>query len=208
MGVLKIWLLERGTPTQPADGCPPQWRTTLRENLTHHRTRINRLVLHSGYIWTASADETVKVHPYSSGEQSNESKRPIKPIQHPAGVKALLPLYVPSLDETYLFTASGDIIKSWDASDLEGEVKQRNEVDGHWHEVTLLKAWFTSPDVYIMSASLDGTIRRWKVNDLLTPKLAAEMTDSKGNSAARQSVLGGLTEEEERELDELLNGDD
>lgn len=111
----------------------------------------------------ASADETVKIHPDSSKEQSNRDNRPIKPIQHPVGVKALLPLYVPSLDETYLFTASGDIIRSWDTSDLNDKIEQRNEMDGHWHDVTLLKAWFTSPDLYIMSASLDGTIRRWKV---------------------------------------------
>jgi len=54
MGVLKIWLLERGTVAQPADGLPPRWRATLRENLTHHRTRINQLVLHDGHIWTGT----------------------------------------------------------------------------------------------------------------------------------------------------------
>jgi len=208
MGVLKIWLLERDDPTQLADGLPPRWRTTLREDLTHHRTRINQLVLHNGYIWTASADETVKIHPDSSKEQSNKDNRPIKPIQHPVGVKALLPLYVPSLDETYLFTASGDIIRSWDTSDLNDKIEQRNEMDGHWHDVTLLKAWFTSPDLYIMSASLDGTIRRWKVKDLLTPKQPGKMTDLGGGSAVLQRAPGELTEEEERELDELLNDDD
>ena len=115
----------------------------------------------------ASADETVKIHPYSSEGQGSEKKRPIKPIQHPTGVKALLPLYIPSLDETYLFTASGDIIRSWDTSDLDDKVEQRNEIDGHWHDVTLLKAWLASPDPYILSASLDGTIRRWKVKGIL-----------------------------------------
>jgi len=113
--------------------------------------------------FVASADDTVKIHPYSSEGQSGEKKRPIKPIQHPTGVKALLPLYIPSLDETHLFTASGDTIRSWDTSDLDDKVEQRNEIDGHWHDVTLLKAWFASPDPYILSASLDGTIRRWKV---------------------------------------------
>ena len=54
MGVLKVYLLERDTATQPADSLPPRWRTTLREDLTHHRTRINQLVLHSGYIWTGT----------------------------------------------------------------------------------------------------------------------------------------------------------
>ena len=181
MGVLKVHLLERGTRTQPVGGLPPRWRATLREDLTHHRTRINQLALHNGYIWTgmhppvntrcfapltvpvASADETVKIHPYSSENQSREKKRPTKQIQHPTGVKTLLPLYIPSLDETHLFTASGDVIRSWDTSDLDDQVEQRNEIDGHWHDVTLLKAWFVSPDPYILSASLDGTIRRWKL---------------------------------------------
>ena len=179
MGLLKIWLLERDKTT---DDVPPRWRTTLRENLTHHRTRINQMVLHNGYIWTgklllvearsyrgplivfaASADDTVKIHPHSFEGGGSEKRRPVKPIQHPTGVRGLLPLYIPELDETYLFTASGDIIRSWDTSDLEDRVEQRNEIDGHWHDVTLLKVWSTPSDLYILSASLDGTIRRWKV---------------------------------------------
>ncbi|KAF9793034.1 WD40 repeat-like protein [Thelephora terrestris] len=206
MGVLKIWLLERDT-TQATEGVPPRWRATLREDLTHHRTRINQLVLHNGYIWTASADETVKIHPHTPEGQGDGKKRPIKPILHPTGVKALLPLYIPSLDETYLFTASGDVIKSWDTSDLDDKIEQRNEVDGHWHDVTLLKAWYTSPDLYIMSASLDGTIRRWKVKDLLTPKPRGDMANLEG-TAVSQKAPAELTEEEERELDELMNDDD
>ena len=54
MGVLKVCLLERDTVAQPTDGLPPRWRITLREDLTHHRTRINQLVLHNGYIWTGA----------------------------------------------------------------------------------------------------------------------------------------------------------
>lgn len=54
MGVLTIWLLERGTLAQSTDGSPPRWRTTLRETLTHHRTRINQLVVYNGYIWTGT----------------------------------------------------------------------------------------------------------------------------------------------------------
>jgi hypothetical protein len=43
--------------------------------------------------------------------------------------------------------------------------------------------------------------------DLLTPKAAGEKADLGGNkhSAACRHVPGELTEEEERELDELLN---
>ena len=108
----------------------------------------------------------MKIHPYSSEGHGGEGKRPIEPIQHPTAVKALLPLYIPSLDETYLFTASGDIIRSWDTSDLNDKIEQRNEIDGHWHDVTLLKAWTASHDLYILSASLDGTIRRWKVKGI------------------------------------------
>lgn len=52
MGVLNVWLLERDKTAESADGLPPRWRTTLRENLTHHRTRINQLILHDGYVWT------------------------------------------------------------------------------------------------------------------------------------------------------------
>ena len=63
MGVLKIWLLERDTTSQSSDSIPPRWRATLREDLTHHRTRINQLVLHNGYIWTG-AILLVNPHPF------------------------------------------------------------------------------------------------------------------------------------------------
>ena len=124
------------------------------------------LVFVPSNCFVASADETVKILPYLPERQSGENKRSIKPIQHPTGVKALLPLWILSLDETYLFTASGDIIRSWDTSDLDDEVQQINVIDGHWHDVTLLKAWDAPSDIYILSASLDGTIRRWEVKGI------------------------------------------
>ena len=55
MGVLKVYFLERDTTVQPTDGLPPRWRTTLQEDLIHHRTRINQLILHNGYIWTGTS---------------------------------------------------------------------------------------------------------------------------------------------------------
>jgi len=58
MGVLKVWLLERDTTTQAPDDLPRRWRTVLQEDLTHHRTRINQLVLHDGYVWTGTRSLT------------------------------------------------------------------------------------------------------------------------------------------------------
>lgn len=48
MGVVKIWDLVKDND----NGRPPRWRSTLREQLDHHRTRINELLYGNGQLWT------------------------------------------------------------------------------------------------------------------------------------------------------------
>lgn len=74
MGVLKAWLLERDTAARPADGLPPRWRATLRENLIHHRTRINQLILHDGHIWTGTC-------PPANSRSFRSAKLFLQPLQ-------------------------------------------------------------------------------------------------------------------------------
>ena len=121
--------------------------------------------------------------------QSNPPPSPIV-LHHPKPVKALLPLAIslataphsphlrPSTianhidaTESYVLTAYGDVIRLYDLSS--GEVSSPDvvgEVDGHWYDVTGLRAWLRSTEdgrgtrveVWIVSASLDGTIRKWR----------------------------------------------
>jgi hypothetical protein len=48
MGVIKIWDLEKDQTI------PPRWRSTLRTELNHHRTRINEMLFGNGQLWTGA----------------------------------------------------------------------------------------------------------------------------------------------------------
>ena len=48
MGVIKVWELSRDNET------PPRWRATLKDELQHHRTRINEILYGNGQLWTGN----------------------------------------------------------------------------------------------------------------------------------------------------------
>jgi len=86
-------------------------------------------------------------------------------------VRSILPLSLTDLGEPYIITGAGDIIRVYDVSTLE-EPELVGEVDAHWHDVTALRLWVrkttgddgkTRVEPWIISASLDGTIRKWKL---------------------------------------------
>lgn len=89
-------------------------------------------------------------------------------------MKALLPLQLTPLAEPYLLTGAGDVIRAYDVS-APDEPELLAETDGHWHDVTALRLWMRRSKVegepgkvrvepWVVSASLDGTIRRWRLN--------------------------------------------
>ena len=53
MGVIKVWDVVK----ESADG-PPIWRSTLRDDLTCHRTRINEIVYGDGHLWSGKKSRT------------------------------------------------------------------------------------------------------------------------------------------------------
>ena len=69
--------------------------------------------------------------------------------------------------------------------------------EGHFDEITKLAVVATT----IISASLDGTIRTWDTRKA-PKKLEIKKEEPKKESAS------GLTEEEERELAELMSDED
>jgi hypothetical protein len=47
MGVIKVWDVVK----ESTEG-PPIWRSTLRDDLKYHRTRINEIVYGDGHLWS------------------------------------------------------------------------------------------------------------------------------------------------------------
>ena len=102
----------------------------------------------------------------------DKKTKPPPAISHPGGVKAILPLALTDLAEPYLFTAAGDVIRTYDVSTPD-EPELIGEVDAHWHNVTLLRLWMrrtvgedgkTRVEPWLVSASLDNTIRKWRLS--------------------------------------------
>ena len=186
------------------------------------------------FLPSASADETIQLRIYPPPTDSKS--KPSPPISHSPGFRAVLPVYLhPQLDSDaypYLLTASGDCIRTYDISSVD-EVEFIREVEGHWHDVTHLLLWIQEPavgvkrNVWVVSGSLDGSLRKWKLSgtdglttlwwpcpyqtlsELVVP--LPPMTEG-GNNATEKDTsqsneLLSLTEEEEKELAELM-GDD
>ncbi|KIM57064.1 hypothetical protein SCLCIDRAFT_29121 [Scleroderma citrinum Foug A] len=212
MGIIKVWKLEKESGSQP------RWRSVLLDTLNLHRTRVTEMVYGAGQLWTASSDETVQVTYYPPAPSAT---KPVPPLIHPLAVRAVLPLGLTPFAEPYMVTAYGDIIRLYDVTSMfESEVV--GEIDAHWHDVTAIRLWLrtsrntsgnTRIEPIIVSTSLDGTIRKWRFNELATstpenpasptqPVVISSLPEPKDNAKG-----GELTEEEEHELAELMEDD-
>lgn len=206
MGIIKAWKLEKDNSE------PARWTARLTDTFTHHRTRINELKYGNGLVWTASADETVQVIPEKVPEGTDAPKQP-KPITHPVAVRAILPLQLTDLAEPYLITAAGDVLKTYDLSTFD-EPELLGEMDAHAHDITAIRLWVREQsndagqrysEPWIVTTSLDRTIRRWKLSELLKPAPPPPVQQRKVVVAPSQLAASELTEEEERELAELMD---
>ncbi|KAK0537439.1 hypothetical protein OC834_000781 [Tilletia horrida] len=111
----------------------------------------------------------------------------------------------------------------------------KGQVEGHWHEISFVGAWWRQPpnsqvtaDVsvskskgawWIVSASYDGSVRRWSLEagqegglKATEPQVASPSSTSQGGAASKPTAPAGggiqLTAEEEAELAELMDSDD
>ncbi|EPT05940.1 hypothetical protein FOMPIDRAFT_1044419 [Fomitopsis schrenkii] len=210
MGFVRVWDVSR-------DPQEDRWKITLLEELSHHRTGINEMLYGQGQLWTASTDESIKVYPHPAPATP---AKPIPPITHPASVKAILPLALTFLQEPYLLTGAGDVIRVYDIATPE-EPELIREVDAHWHDVTALRLWMRTTPVkggqgklqvepWIVSASLDGTLRKWRLSELLTPPAPAPtkpLEPEPKKVPETPAAAYKMSEDEERELAELMGED-
>ncbi len=99
-----------------------------------------------------------------------------KQIPHPSLVRAILPLLSMQVPQPYLITGSADKIFVWDITSIDeeyGVIEKVTELDAHTHDVTAIGFWVRSSETegrtkeaWIVTASLDGTIRRWHLGGL------------------------------------------
>ena len=92
-------------------------------------------------------------------------------------VRAILPLTLTTLGEPYLLTAAGDVLRTFEVSELDNP-QLLSLVDAHAHDITAIRLWIRQTvdengqrliEPWIVTASLDKTLRKWK----LTGKFAS-----------------------------------
>lgn len=173
----------------------------------------------------ASVDNSVLL---STFDPASPSIAPVPNLRipHPFAMRSVLSLAIalPSLNSSHLITGSADeSIRIFDLSELDSQVASKvpwiglaaegklpgmvREVEGHSHDVIDL-AMFTKlvagkKEAWLLSASVDGTLRRWRWPDVLQAVPAKKVIIEV--DSADQNLL---TEEEERELAELMDSDD
>ncbi|KAK9762959.1 hypothetical protein K7432_010786 [Basidiobolus ranarum] len=150
-----------------------------------HLTSVYGLSITEDDIWSVSGDKTARRWSLETGKQDTV-------LEHPDFVKCV------TVVEPYLITGCRDEnVRVYDI----GSGKCLKTMEGHFDEVTGLAVMGT----FLYSGSLDGTIRKWSITtkSLAEPaeKLNLEPPKVNNNSS-------GLTEEEERELAELMSDDD
>ena len=118
---------------------------------------------------TASTDSTamVQTHPVSTSTAA-------KTITHTSVVRCILPINLSHIDVPYLVTGAGEVLSTYDISTIDerdGKAELLNITDVHSHDITALGWWIRDVDnskvirrePWIVSGSLDGTLRRWRL---------------------------------------------
>ncbi|KAF9908438.1 hypothetical protein EC991_009791 [Linnemannia zychae] len=170
----------------------------------HHETTVYRVVVEAGVeIWSTSADKTAQ-------RLDLETKKVDTTLMHPDFVKSI------ALAGPYVVTGGRqESVRVWSIA----TGKLIAEIKGHFDEVSSMVAVGTT----LITGSLDNTVRRWslKEQDLLPPApkeedpsvaaLSLGATETKVEKVEvkkEERGPGMMTEEEERELAELMGSDD
>lgn len=164
MGVLKVWSLSSSTQ--------------LDHSSKPHETSINSIQLLIGLepeharVWTASSDHTVLLSQLDLSKISENRIISLLRLEQPYYIRCALQITLPALQLNWLVTGSTDEqIRIYDLDKEDEEEEDKEEawmgmVEGHWHEVNGLAVWDDGHKNWILSTSLDGTLRKWELNEL------------------------------------------
>ncbi|BGP14778.1 hypothetical protein JCM10213_004284 [Rhodosporidiobolus nylandii] len=102
--------------------------------------------------------------------------------------------------------------RKWDGLPVSAEAKVEGcvkEIEAHTHDVVQLRAYTTAGEggrreVWVLSASLDGTLRRWKWPDLMNEEWSKVVLVEVKEEGEKEGLL---TAEEEAELEALMADD-
>ncbi|KAI8969192.1 WD40-repeat-containing domain protein [Mycotypha africana] len=173
-----------------SDGTVLQWDVATMQvvkSFAGHDTSIYCIRVWEEDLWTASADKTVRRFNINTGKEDML-------LEHPDRVKSI------ALAGPYIVTgASDDNIRVWDV----GSSKLLCTIEGHFDEVGSLSVLGT----ILYSGSLDCSVRKWSLTKAALEKYNEEARLQKQKKEEAKDTADVLTEEEERELAELLLSD-
>lgn len=199
---IRRWAISLTFAEQLLEAVASEVNQTPRETILEHETSIYSLLFsedddgegQGSNLWTASADGTAKCLSRSRNWVTEET------FEHGDYVRAV------ALTPDWIITAGrSEDIKIWDCST--GELYHVYE--GHYEEVTGLIVMDGGKQV--VSVSIDKTLRTWSLMKSDMERLQKEKEDRNNGvtkedaPAAKKSLL---TEEEERELAELMDDSD
>ncbi|GJJ12276.1 hypothetical protein Clacol_006517 [Clathrus columnatus] len=203
LGSVKVWDLQR------SGGSSGECQITLRDDWQPHRTGINSIFIANGLMLSGSSDETFII---DKVPRKSVNSKILHTVSQPAAVKALLPLFLILPEEDYIVAGAGDSIRiySYDPSSAEDPPELLREIEAHWHDITSLAVWVRTSnlnqvELWVLSASLDSTLRRWNINETL--KSNDNLSTPSQQLPPSFKPENHLTEEEERELAELMDDD-
>jgi len=167
-------------------------RTGPFQPLVRHETSIYALCCDSGLdLWTASADKTGKCL------NRDQAWAVDTVLKHPDFVRAIV------IDEIGGWVVTGcrdEEVRIWD----KGSGELFHTYSGHFEEVTGLCIVRDQ----VVSVSIDGTIRQWSLKREDLNRAKEESKAGKERKIDQKSTDPTLTEEEERELAELMDEND
>ncbi|ORX34773.1 WD40-repeat-containing domain protein [Kockovaella imperatae] len=165
-------------------------RMVLLQTTACHETSITGIEATEDGLWTCSMDKTAQFRQWSSFD---------KPIilHHASYVTSVLPLKDTSVSDIVLTGDDDGNIRVWSIESEEARLKAT--VEGHGAQVSVMRQCRRMENGWeVFSGSLDMTLRHWTLEDLLHPPLLLTGDDTPDGEESL------LTEEEERELEELM----
>lgn len=129
---------------------------------------VSKLILYYLLTVVGSSDESVVIQ---NVPKMSPDLKILHHLTQSYSVKALLPLFLTFEDATYLVVAVGDLLRvySYDPLSAQDPPELLCELEAHSHDITSLDVWVRTcnngrAELWVLSASLDGTLRRWSLH--------------------------------------------